>query len=77
MRKRNKTELDLHFPVRFEAETPEAVVELDVSEDCLGFDWASAPVHQASLAGEQFPGFPFECVCGVVHLNGTPVGLPL
>lgn len=74
MCKRNETELDHHFPVRLEAETPEAVVELDVTEDRLWFDGTVAAVHHPAFAGEQLPCPSLEPVGRVVDLEGPPVG---
>ena len=73
MRKRDKAELDPHFPVRLETETPEAVVELDVPEDGLRFDGTVAAVHHPAFAGEQFPSALLEPVGCVVYLDGPPV----
>lgn len=73
MRKRNETELDSHFPVRLETETPEAMIKLDVSEDDLRFDGTSAAVYHPTFAGEQFPCALPEGVGPVVDLYGSTV----
>ena len=77
MRERNETEFDPHFPVRFEPESPEAVIELDVPKDGLGFDGTSAAVHHPAFAGEQLPCLSLEPVGRVVDLDGPPVGSAL
>ena len=78
MRERNETELDPHFPVRFEPESPEAVIELDVPKDGLGFDGTSAvvdldgpPVGSALVALS--PERASLAVDGPVHGHVRPV----
>ena len=73
MRKRDKAELDPHFPVRLETETPEAVVGFDVTEDGLWLDGASVAVHHPAFAGKQFPSALLEGIGPMVDLYGPAV----